>query len=493
MPVTLPPAVIGPQLKKIFLDPDKKLQLYEAKHMLSQMGTSPVEKEYLVAILKSDEFTIEPDVRRLMEDTLGVSPPPPSGVAVHAPGADKASLADDELYLGADGIIKSDSGVNPYTRSYVKQSAGVLRFDHGSPAPSSGVLTEAERQALGQTTPGQGLDKAAAIFGVEVNGFEAMASSKDFYDPNAAFWNGQCHAWTWSSLNSWVNKKVDVDGPENQRGLWIAGEWMSRADLGNWMMAVGDVSINTKDELFLQAPNATDLLKGVTQYMMNGGGGVIGDVFNDAKRRSYQVWNQPFSEAAMEVKTVSDEAADRILDRAHGDGVFGATKVKLVRITARYGVETTDDHEGAPAGRNSSWNVYAVTDSRGKTLTAYMADDERLADIQGLETKFTDDLPDFFRKPIVDPVVEAALSGEPNHAIDASKVGKEFRFFVSTVLAKGVPGTVRAAFEEDVKAGVSPGALALKYPNVANAYSPEQWNREFGSKGLEPKTFGAAW
>ena len=48
---------------------------------------------------------------------------------------------------------------------------------------------------------------------------------------------------------------------------------MSRADLGNWMMAVGDVSINTKDELFLQAPNATNLLKGVTQYMMNGGGG----------------------------------------------------------------------------------------------------------------------------------------------------------------------------------------------------------------------------
>ena len=99
----------------------------------------------------------------------------------------------------------------------------------------------------------------------------------------------------------------------------------------------------------------------------------------------------------------------------------------------------------------------------------------------------------FLRKPVVDPVVEDALAGRPNRALDSSTVGKEFRFFVNTVLAKGVPGPVRAAFEEDVQMGASPGALALKYPNVANAYSPEQWNREFGSKGLEAKTFGAAW
>ena len=74
------------------------------------------------------------------------------------------------------------------------------------------------------------------------------------------------------------------------------------------------------------------------------------------------------------------------------------------------------------------------------------------------------------------------------------------RSIINTVLESGVPATTRTAFENDFAAlgagNVSPDkarTLAQKYPNVANAYSPDQWKRLFQDKGLDAKTFGAVW
>ena len=36
-------------------------------------------------------------------------------------------------------------------------------------------------------------------------------------------------------------------------------------------------------------------------------------------------------------------------------------------------------------------------------------------------------------------------------------------------------------------------ALTERYGIVANGYSPEQWQRNFGARGLDAKAFGAAW
>jgi hypothetical protein len=143
--------------------------------------------------------------------------------------------------------------------------------------------------------------------------------------------------------------------------------------------------------------------------------------------------------------------------------------------------------------------VYGIADATGKLLTAYMADDEKLKDVTDLPTKFTDDIPEYFWKPKLG-AVEDVLAGRRNSVVDNDEHGPEFKFFINTVLSKGVPGQTRAAFETKFQAlpagPIDAGtarALAQEFPGVANAYSPDQWNRLFQPRGLDAAAFGAAW
>jgi hypothetical protein len=410
------------------------------------------------------------------------------------------SFSDDTVFLGRDGQINGDANVPSYTRSYDSTKEGPLRFRHGSQVPESIALNATDRDAANKRTPGQSLDAAAKVFGVNVDGFEAMANSKDFYNQDAEFWWGKCHAWTWSSLSTTIDKLVDVPGPDGQKGLWVAGEFVSRADLGNWMMAVADqISVADGNKLFDSTVSATDLLKGTTQFLMNNGGGMISDVFNDKKKGHKEVWNQPFVSSDVTTTTLKPDVAQKLLDLAKTDGVTGGATVKQVQIVGTYGVEQSDDHEGDPGRSSKSWNMYAVTDANGKVLTAYMADDDKLKDMADLPTKYSDDLPDYIWKPTM-KAIDDTLAGRSNSVVENDSHGKEFKFFINTVLQKGVPATTRTAFEKDFAAlpqgnlsADQARGLAQKYPGVANGYSPAQWKATFGTRGLDAKAFGASW
>ena len=87
---------------------------------------------------------------------------------------------------------------------------------------------------------------------------------------------------------------------------------------------------------------------------------------------------------------------------------------------------------------------------------------------------------------------DAALTGTPNRAVDENPLAREYRFFVGTVLTHGVPGSRRAAFEEEVSR-LPPGpfraadiaAMLISFRGVSEAYSPEQWERAFASRDTE--------
>ncbi len=457
------------------------------------------EKAEIAAFLATNASKMDPAAKDILTKFVGLPPAPSGDVVKSIPGPDKSSFADDVVFLSRDGSVKGESSVPAFTRSYDATKEGPLRFRHGSEAPPSTLVAPNELAALKTITPGASLDEAAKVFGVKVNGFEKMANSKDFFNADADYWWGKCHAWTWSSLSKTIDKLVDVPGPEGERGLWIAGQFMSRADLGNWMMATADtISVNDGNELFESNLSALDLLKGTTQYMMNNGGGVVADVFNDKKKGKNEVWNQPFVSAKIDTNTLSAAKAKEILALAKSEGVDG-TQVKQVSVEGTYGVEQSDAHEGDPGTTSKTWNMYVVTDAQGKSLTAYMADDEKLKAMTGLPTQSSDDIPEYFWKPTLEALNDT-LEGRQNNTVDFDAHGKEFKFFVGTVLKNGVPATTRTAFEKDLAAlpagdvdAIKAGELAKKYGNVANAYSPEQWKRALASRGLDAKTFGAVW
>ena len=110
-----------------------------------------------------------------------------------------------------------------------------------------------------------------------------------------------------------------------------------------------------------------------------------------------------------------------------------------------------------------------------------------------LPVRKTDDLPDYLWKPKLQ-AIDDVLAGRRNATVANDRQGAEFTFFVGTVLTKGVPASVRAGFEAEVRAGATDAAaLARKYPGVANAYSPQQWAALFAPRGLNARAFGAAW
>lgn len=495
---------------------DKKITADEAKQLIDSTadrgGVTAAERAEIAALIKRNADRLDPSAKTMLEQfaaAVNITPPPPGPVTPPAnsevirtvTGASKGSFTDDTVFLGRDGTMHGEANVPAYTRSYDSTKEGPLRFRHGSTVPASSVVPQADLDAAKARTPGQALDAAAKVFGAPVNGFEAMANSKDFFNKDADYWWGKCHAWTWSSLSNTVNKLVDVPGPEGQKGLWVGGEFVSRADLGNWMMAVSDtIALQDPNQMFKGDLSALDLLKGTTQFLMNNGGGMVSDVFNDKKKGHKEVWNQPFVSSDTTTTTISGDVASKLLDVAKADNlpITGAT-VKQVTIVGTYGVETGDDHEGEGARSSKTWNLYAVCDPNGKVVGAYMADDEKLKNVTGLPTSYTDDLPDYIWKPTLG-AIDDTLAGKSNSSVDWNEHGKEFKFFVGTVLSKGVPATTRTAFENDFKAlpagavgADAAKALAQKYPGVANAYSPTQWKAAFSARGLDAKQFGATW
>jgi hypothetical protein len=415
-------------------------------------------------------------------------------------GFDASGFDDDRVVLGPDGSERGTSSVTPYTRSYDAVREGPMREAHGSPAPRSSVLTGEESTRLSTQSPAEALDAMAQEKGVTLGeGFVKLANAKGAFDPNAASWWGKCHAWAWSALSNELSARVDVGGAEGQRGLWLSGQWISRADLGNFMMGVADsIAIGDGNQLFKTPVTATDLLQATAQYLLDGGGGVVADIHNDAAHGGdHEVWNQPFVAADVDTHTLGGEGASTVLALAAKEGKSG-TAVKHVHVVGRYGNEHSDDWEGPWNSESRSWNVYAVTDAAGSVVAAYMADDPKLDGARGLPTRASHELPEYFWKPTLG-AVEDALDGTADRTIDSDPRAREYRFFVGTVLKKGVPGSTRAAFEAEVSA-LPPGPIGAKardallesYPGVAEAYSTQQWERAFGSRGLASGAFAGA-
>jgi hypothetical protein len=482
---------------------DQKITASEAQQLVNSTSDwgafSAEERAELKAILVRDARKLEPAARQTIERFLGIQDST-APVIVSRTGANPSTFADDSVFLGRDGTQHGESGITAYTRGYDSTQAGPLRFAHGSAAPASRVLSAAENQRIREMPPGAALDAAAKAYGVRVGGFQQMAHSKDFFDPKAEFWWGKCHAWAWAALDQKINNLVDVEGPEGKKGVWIGGQWMSRADLGNWMMATADeISLADPQTMFKGELTASELVKGTTQFMMNGGGGVVADIHNDEKKGHKEVWNQPFVASDLTTRTLDGQGATAVLKQARKDGYPNGVSVKQLTIVGTYGAERGDDHEGAPGTASKKWNVYAVTDASGKMITAYMADDAKLKGVGGLPTKATDDLPEYFWKPKLQ-ALDDVLAGKRNANVENDRHGAEFKFFVGTVLTKGVSGTVRSAFEAELQAApmgpvdaAKVRELARKYPGVANAYSPDQWRGLFQSRGLDAKAFGASW
>ncbi len=493
-----------------FLNNDNTITASEMGELLetaADFGTvSTAERATLAQILQRNADRMEPEARANLEAFLANAPAAPpearavAGVVSQRLGNNPSQLSDDALFFARDGKVESEAGINPFTRSFDSIKNGVLRTAHGSRAPESTVLSAGELTELRAQKPGASLDRAAKLFGLDSPQFEAMSTKPDFYDPNAKAWWGKCHAWSWSAMDNWVNSKVDVEGPAGRRGLWLGGQWLSRADLGNWMMAVADkISLNSANVLFDNDVTASDLLKGMRQFMMEGGGGVVSDIHNDKKKGTEEVWNQPFKAGSMESKALTGPAADSILAQAKKDGITNGTTVRLVKAVGTYGVEVGDGHEDTPGFSRKNWNIYVVTNNSGQMLTAYEADNAKMKALGGLPTTYSDDLPEYFWKPRMDALADV-LAGRPNQVVDNDVNGDEFRFFVNKLLKLGVPGTSRTQFEEKVKSlgdGAIPAATAAQlkseFPGIANAYSPQQWEKAFGSRGLTSRAFGAAW
>jgi hypothetical protein len=482
---------------------DKKITGEEAKGMTAVADYGVANKNQAAQTFQQLLATdaVEPEARAEFQRFLsGAKPGAISGnVIAHHPGQ-RGTLDDNNVFITQpSGTQSVDSGLRPYTRSYASIKSGPLRHAQGSKMPASQALTASEAAIISSQTPGQALDRAAQTFRSRAGGFDQLSRTNDFYNPNAQHWEGKCHAWTWASLSDQLNTMVDVPGPEGKKGLWIAGQWLSRADLGNWLMAVADkISLNTRNEIFDSRVTAMDTLAAINTYLVPGGGGVIGDVHLDsAHGGGREVWNQPFSRATQTVSPVEGAPAQGILSLAAREGVRGAG-VSLIAIQAPYGQEVGDHYEGPPHTTTRHWNIYAVRDNQGKVVAAYTADSKKLDGIENLPTRSCQELVEYFWKPDLS-AVDAALTGRAHPVVDNDIHGSKFRFIVGTVLPRGVPATLREAFEAEVfgsNTHYSPQAaaqLAAQYPLVANAYSPEQWRRNFAARGLSAQQFGAAW
>ncbi len=488
---------------------------------------SPDAKAFMRDLLqRKGEFFDDVSYKKIA-DIAGVAPrrvAQTTAVARLVRGAEARAIGDDTVFLGKDGVMSASAEVTPYVRGYNQKSMEPLKKAHGSYAyPTSKVVSDLAGTG---SSPGTRLDAAAKAFGRELAFTKKVAENEWYSNPRAPGWWGTCDAWAWSSLSRWVNDRVDGEGPADARGLWVGGEWLSRADLGNWMMALADtISVKENGVYFEEEPGAENILKLTLAFLDDNGGGLVGEMWNDKRMKKREVWNQPYTEARITSVSLEPRVAERLLQRASTDGVVGATNGKYVKVTGQYikelgehneskvkpglregyQVETYFDETGNYVSRvvpdgteRQTWNIYAVTDGSGKVLKAYFADDPAIQDVGGLPTYLSDAPPDYFWKPTLDFIYDA-MTGEKNPIIDNNHVGAEYRFFVDTVLAKGVSATTRTRFEAEALQRSAPATaeqakhLAAAYPGVANAYSPQQWEQHFKPLGLEAKAFGASW
>jgi hypothetical protein len=414
-------------------------------------------------------------------------------------------LFDDALYLRAEGRVEGDTGLVSHSRGYAAKRDGVLFTRHGSQAPhhpASSSLTETE--TVRWQGPDEALDRAAAIYGLELDawsGFAHIARDSNYYDPSDAtpYWAGICQGWTHNALDNRISQLVDVGGPTGQRGVWIFGQWISRADLGNAMMGAS-YSLSIADSTTIDSfVTPESLVKGLAQYVMRSGLGLRVDIWNDEHNANGtydpQIWNQPVLSAAIEVAAVPLESEAAVLEHARAHTwVPEDASVRLVRATASWGVETNDGWEGASELRESEWNTYMVTDADGRVLKGYMAHQLAAEGVHPLPVTTSDGLPDYLAVPKHE-LTDAALEGGTHRLLDSGHGdGARYRFLVGTVLARGIPDATRAAFEaEALSAAADPADLAERFPGIANAYSPEQWAEHFEPRLGSGAGFGAVW
>ncbi|MCC7074010.1 MAG: hypothetical protein IT383_22065 [Deltaproteobacteria bacterium] len=419
-----------------------------------------------------------------------------------APANDN-TVRGHQLVLKRAGVMDVDTGLVAYSRGWGQFNAGVLDQAHGSSVPASSMHDLSARARLNALTPPQRLDAAAKAFGVTLPGLDFQGIAKGFFRPEEPDWAGVCYSWSWAALDARLSSLVDVDGPQGQRGLWIGGQFLSRADLGNWLMALAAGVSQGAGDVMWYAPEAEDLLKACLGYLVEGGGGFRADIGNSLAGRTDEVWFQPFVGAKVDVSAIGAGGEQAILDvvrqpRKTGwggtvPGVDGSS-VKLVRIDGRYANEESDDHEGPTAISTLRWNVYAVLDAQGKVLASVMADDPRIASAPGLPERSTAAVPRNLFAP-EHSLIDGILEGDPAPEIQGSVWGPALDFFVGHVLARGVPATTRAAFEKEAGSGALTStqiaALAERYPTVANGYAPAEWAASFGARGLQAAQFGA--
>ncbi len=468
-------------------------------------GQNPRIAAFLSAMSHS-EVALTAEARAIVEDTL--SGERPGDVSLDndlyrvVPGAQEF-LFDDELYLLADGEKLGDTGILSHSRGYAAKRDGVLFHRHGSLAPHHPLTNSAaDTEALRAQGPDAALDRAAEIYGLGLdawNTFSAVARDPNYYDPSSStpYWAGICQGWTHNALDNRLNLLVDVDGVEGARGLWIFGQWVSRADLGNAMMGAS-FSLGIADSTTIDSfVTPESLVKALAEYILRSGSGLRVDIWNDSHNPSGyynpQIWNQPIVSASIEVASVSPETERAIL--AHTTAPLPAeARVKRVRATAVWGAEANDDWEGRPLYRDSEWNLYMVVDRDGRVLEGYTANELADAGVTPLPFTDSDGLPDYIAYPKHE-LTDAAFEGAEHRLLDASHPeGQRFRFLVGTVLARGIPEPMRAAFEAEMSTGTAdPADLVARYPGIANAYSPEQWRTVFEPTLGSGADFGAVW
>jgi len=484
------------------IDKDESLRM-AAFLQDEKVGQNAEVKAFLQQVRDSASFG--PSAAPLLSDYLGGTPPgyAPLANSVYQvlQGSNPTSIFDDKIRLVGEGKVSGDTNLIGHSRGYAKKADGILRFAHGSKAPAyPKVASAAETEALRSQGPHVALDKAAAIYGLDLGqfGYRYLAE-KVHYDPSAPYWAGTCQAWSYTSSDNRLNALVEVEGPKGRRGVWIFGQWISRADLGNWLMAVAN-SLSIADSNTLDSfVTPENLLRGVTQFVMTGGRGLRADLFNDTEKGHYEVWNQPIYSAEVRVSAVSGAVASAVIAHAKQKSPSYPPfpqdpGVKLVQITAAWGAEVSDSHEGPVQLAQSQWNMYVVTDATGVVFKGHMAHHLAAANIGGLPVTSSSSLPDYYAYPKRE-IIDAALNAAPSSLLAGAVDGKHFRFFVGTVLGRGIPDTMRAAFEADVFASPSPDVAALKkaYPGVANAYTPAQWTQVFEPTLGPGAGFGAVW
>lgn len=449
------------------------------------------------------------DAKALLTQGDSSMPRPDNAVYAVKGAAGDHGTRNHELIIKRDGDVNASTGRRTYSRGWLQANQEPLLKNHGSPVPASRLLDEGRRAKLQALGPAERLDRAVKILTgrdkVGMTSFSEMAKNSVFAAKGQPDWSGQCYSWSHCALDSRLSKLVDVKGPKGQRGLWIAGQWLSRADLGNFLTATASAYAQGEGSVMHYNPEAQDLVKAALGYLMKGGKGFRADI-GPALKNPSEVWFQPFTGAKVQVRAIPTEAKQRILSIAAQaqrnpatylttPGVQGVD-VKLIKIRGRYGDEKGEGHEGPPAMATMQWNAYAVLDAQGKAKRILMANDPQLAQVAGLPTRQSSAVPrDLF---VPDHwFVDALLAGKKHPSFQQSLYGPHVSFLIGTVLSRGVPGRTRAAFEAEAAlrgSGKLPRQtardLARRYPTVANAYTPEQWQQSFGTRGLPARAFG---